>query len=142
MGLFKKPSNKQWERAQKKIKSYEQYEEAELWGLEATLAKFILPRLVGFRDTCCSYPHGLSEDDWTKELNKMIVAFYLLANQDDWYDEIDFSAWELQLDGDKINVNKENREVIEKMNLVDARNGRLIKQGLDSFAKYYRDLWS
>ena len=81
---------------------------SEIWGLNYTLAKYILPRLKRFKEVCCSYPCELTETEWKEILNKMIWSFQYII-------KFDFI---------------EEEEVDEQC-----------QEGLDLFAKYFRDLW-
>ena len=56
----------------------------ELWNLDYTVAKFILPRLKRFREISGGYPAQLSEQEWNAVLDKMIIAFQLITNGDRW----------------------------------------------------------
>lgn len=97
----------------------------ETWSLDNTLACFILPRLIHYRNINSGIPCTLlkydvngrainekeAEKEWYSILNKMIEAFYLIV-----IDMVDLSFF------------VENRE--EKIN-----------EGLILFAEYYRSLW-
>jgi hypothetical protein len=93
----------------------------EVWSLDYTIARFVLPRLIYFRDNLNGCPSSFIEDPlnsescnaghekWEEALNKMIKAFYLLANYD-WFD-----------------YRQKDRETI--------------KEGLELFAKHFTNLW-
>ena len=53
--------------------------DADLWGLDITIAQFILPRLVRFREIGMGYPGILSEKRWGNILDKIIAAFEILS---------------------------------------------------------------
>ena len=56
------------------------FDSTELWALDAAISKFIVPRLIAFRDSEAGYPTSLeSMDAWTAILNKMIRAFELCS---------------------------------------------------------------
>ena len=64
------------------------FDDSELWNLDSTITKFILPRLKRFRTTHCGFPAQFKTDDqWCEILDKMIKAFEI-ANTDsiDWKD--------------------------------------------------------
>lgn len=46
----------------------------ELWNLDATIAKFVLPRLVEYKKICNSRPPRLSMNEWYEILDKIIYA--------------------------------------------------------------------
>lgn len=49
--------------------------------LDETIARFILPRLKFFRKKTCSYPRGLTFEEWKDILNKMILSFELILDK-------------------------------------------------------------
>ena len=52
------------------------YDSSELWDLDVTFAKFILPRLKGFRDRTISYPSTMETfEEWSSALDEMIYGF-------------------------------------------------------------------
>lgn len=99
----------------------------EFFSLDYSLALYIYPRLCEFKEkyakygTPCyfcfdengkQYPEEYdSNGKWLEVLDKMILAFKLII--------------------------KDDAETIEE----DEKNEKLIKEGLDLFAKYYRSLW-
>ncbi|NEZ47817.1 hypothetical protein FDF74_11555 [Clostridium niameyense] len=87
----------------------------ELWDLDYTIAKFILPRLIRFKELVSdnkgihSYPADLKNmEEWIAILDKMINSFEILKNE----------------------FIKNNRENYEKY-----------IEGMNLFAKYISDLW-
>lgn len=57
------------------------FDNTELWNLDKTIAKFILPRLIAFRDNVA--PEGdYASESWRNDLTKMITAFENLSNYD------------------------------------------------------------
>ena len=57
------------------------YSSEDIWALDYTIAKFILPRLIAFRAHPKGYPYkskGLLQ--WNKILDEMIFAFDYYAN--------------------------------------------------------------
>ncbi len=49
--------------------------DSELWSLDVTIAKFVLPRLIKFKKTELSHPHNLTTKQWDKILDQMIFSF-------------------------------------------------------------------
>jgi hypothetical protein len=84
----------------------------ELWNLDGTLAKYILPRLIKFkRINTNSHPVTFNSlNEWHNTIDKMIWSFEKLLN-DNW----DYSK-----------VEKENQRYLEGMHL---------------FAEHFADLW-
>lgn len=88
------------------------FDNSECWNLDITIAKFILPRLKNFQKITIGYPSKLkNEKKWNKILNKMIISFELILNDDE-------------------NVKKYKIE-----------NRKKIQKGLKLFAKYFTELW-
>lgn len=96
----------------KKLNRYVEFKE--IWNLDITIARFILPRLKEFKKNTNSHPSILTFSKWQEILDKMILSFNLISN-------------ETMFD---IMTEKES-EVIEKT----------IQEGLDLFRQYYFSLW-
>ena len=99
------------------------FDSSELWNLDSTIAKFILPRLKEFRNKAISFPMEFCELNsekglrvWKRILDKMILSFYLISKNDD----IDES------------INSNNNK--KQQNTID--------NGLYLFYYYFRDLWN
>jgi len=54
------------------------FDDSELWSLNDTIAKFIIPRLKRFKKINCCYPYNIAEDKWNKQLSKIIMALELI----------------------------------------------------------------
>lgn len=91
----------------------------ECWGLDLTLAKYILPRLIRFKEiNQISYPNEFKNSgEWHRILDKMIFAFDIISNNKECY--LENIKWY------EMNIKKSEK----------------IQEGLDLFAKYFRDLW-
>ena len=109
------------------------FDETELWNLDVTISRFIVPRLEAYLEECkkegichgcgpsaylafvcdkdSSSLHNAS-NNWIKTLEKIIEAHKLLATRSEWSD-------------------MKGAEEKEK----------LIEEGLDLFCKHYRELW-
>lgn len=63
------------------------YDTTELWSLDSTIAKFILPRLKAFRSFRCGYPGALnSREEWDAILDVMIQGFEIQADDSRWHE--------------------------------------------------------
>lgn len=51
------------------------YDETELWNLDVSIAKFVLPRLKSFRETLTGHPGNLTLEQYEEILDKMIWSF-------------------------------------------------------------------
>ena len=59
------------------------FDDTELWNLDVTIAKFILPRLIEFRRELTGHPGKLPDPTaWEVILDKMIVTFTWLSQDD------------------------------------------------------------
>ena len=85
---------------------------SELWGLDYTLAKYILPRLIKFKENAEGHPSNITWEEYLVVLNKMIWSFDYIIKDDSG---LDFG--ELKKNDDRC------------------------QEGLDLFAKYFRSLW-
>ena len=85
---------------------------SELWGLDYTLAKYILPRLIKFKENAEGHPSNITWEEYLVVLDKMIWSFNYIIKDDS---TIDFA--ELK--------KKDNR----------------CQEGLHLFAEYFRSLW-
>jgi len=59
------------------------YDDSAYWSLHDYLTDIALPVLREYRDNKSGYPMGMTERRWNTVLNKMVVAFELL-HEDDW----------------------------------------------------------
>lgn len=107
---MKKDSRKyEWSKQRKKLG----FDDRELWSLDHTIAKFVLPRLIRFREVECGYPGNLTEKKWDKILDQMIYSMKAVC--DEWKG---------------------------KISLIDAQvEEKRINRGLCLFGKYFRGLW-
>lgn len=90
------------------------FDDTELWSLDVTIAKFILPRLKRFRKITIGSPIGYdgktdNHKKWKKMLKKMIFSFDKIANE---------------------NYEPHSKKTRKKIN-----------KGLKLFYKYYHSLW-
>ncbi len=94
------------------------FDDTELWNLEATIAKFTLPRLKRYREkfAAAHIPHGLILEEWYKELDDIIYMFETTIN------DIDNTSSDMS--------KTEEREKQRRYN-----------RGLKAFSKYYNCLW-
>lgn len=97
------------------------FDDRELWSLDHTIAEFVLPRLVRFKETRGGYPGCLQEkgdlavEKWDAILDKIIYSMEAIIVE--WN-----SVFPLDSDGKHIDEKK-------------------VRQGLSLFAKYFRHLW-
>ncbi len=95
------------------------FDNSELWNLDTTIVKFILPRLKVFRSFECGHPgHIDTMEEWNEILDKMIKGFEYYLDEN--------------LGEDKNLTFKEN----------NANREKIISEGLDLFRKYFSNLWN
>lgn len=118
----------------KQLKKHGEYvDPRECWDLDCTIAKFIIPRLKVFkRDSDCYPGYGDidSSEDWLKILDKMILAFEYVLENDTWW--INDSRYKYFAFDDDAN---------ERYNKEYTRRREVIKEGLGLFAEYFMALW-
>lgn len=60
------------------------FDDTETWGLNITIAQFIVPRLKTFRELRCCYPVGITSEEWDDILRRMIEGFEEIAKDQTW----------------------------------------------------------
>ena len=76
------PDHPKWDKFTKQRLEFG-FDDSEVWNLDLTIAKFILPRIERLKETFAGYPAFLnSEDEWKKILEKICKAFSLYINCD------------------------------------------------------------
>jgi len=87
------------------------FDDSEMWNLDYSLAKLILPRLKLFKKTCSVRPSNLTDEQWKDILDEMIWSF-------NWYC------------GQQWSYGKDY-----------ATNSNRANEGLKLFAEYFDSLW-
>jgi len=113
------------------------WSDRDIWSLDYTIAKFALPRLIRLKEVMHGVPGNFfpeghntydksemaaAERKWNEVLDKMIWSMDFIAN----YREYDYHP----------DPDDENRDY-SKLKEAEAR----CQEGLDLFAKYFRNLW-
>lgn len=138
----------------KRLKKHGQYiAPKELWNLDYTVAKFVLPRLIKFKENSLGFP-GYDEadtmDKWQDILQKMITAFEYIVTDDDWWVDdprYDYSdGIHIEIDKDKktlfhFRIDDWAKEIENNRDTEQDRRNEAIKEGLELFSKYFRHLW-
>lgn len=143
------------QRTRKKwLKKHGQYiAPKELWNLDYTVAKFVLPRLIKFKENSLGFP-GYDEadtmDKWQDILKKMITAFEYIVTDDNWWVDnprYDYSdGIHIEIDKDKktlfhFRIDDWAKEIENNRDTEQDRRNEAIKEGLELFSKYFRHLW-
>lgn len=64
------------------------YGDDETWSLDHEVSRFILPRLIRFKELNNGHPAGLTEKKWNNILDKMIFAFQRKIDDPIEYDSV------------------------------------------------------
>lgn len=69
------------------------FDDTELWNLDTTILKFILPRLKAFKEVTVGYPGDFNNmEDWVKCIDKMIKSIEQILTDDN---NADYEGFEL-----------------------------------------------
>jgi len=66
-------------------RTYHNFKNEELWSLDTTIAKFVLPRLKRFKKATRGHPSDLTEKQWDDILDKMIFSFDFIVDHKKMY---------------------------------------------------------
>lgn len=94
------------------------FSDSETWALDSVVCKFILPRLIRFKQLNHGFPwiDGMTMEKWKAIIDEMIFAFdWSLNNEEDKY----------------YSLTDEEKET----------NWKRYSDGMRLFAKYFRNLW-
>ena len=105
----------------------------ELYDLDITIARFILPRLMVFKKHCERTPNlNMTRGEWNKILDKMIYAFERIACQTE-EETPEYKAY--------IKAIWNNEEDLADLKRAAKASLKPISEGLSLYHKYYRSLW-
>ena len=105
----------------------------DLYDLDVTIARFILPRLMVFKEHCERTPNlNMSIEEWKGILDKMIYAFERIACQTE-EDTPEYKAY--------IKAIWNNEMDLADLKRAAKASLKPIAEGLSLYHKYYRNLW-
>jgi len=105
----------------------------ELYDLDVTIARFILPRLMLFKEHCERTPNlNMPKEEWDKILDKMIYAFERIALQTE-EDTPEYKAYIKAIWNNEMDLADLKRSAKASL--------KPISEGLSLYHKYYRNLW-
>ena len=105
----------------------------ELYDLDITIARFILPRLMVFKKHCERTPNlTMTREEWVQILDKMIYAFDRIACQTE-EDTPEYKAY--------IKAIWNNEQDLADLKRDAKASLKPISEGLSLYHKYYRSLW-
>lgn len=133
---MRKRQRKKWLKKHGKYVPY-----SDLWSLDITIANFVLPRLKKFKeedDGCPEREEMDTPEKWSEVLDKMILAFEYVVSWDDWWwDNPKYDYLSAKSKYDDEYVTKIRNSYLAEVK----RRQSAIKEGLELFAKWFRDLW-
>lgn len=132
---------------------YVRIDNYDIWNMDMTLAKVILPMLLLFKQNCIEtgggcpseFTNGMPEnhfDQFTFDfINETSDAAFRVALKK-WYATIDLMIWSFYHIAHATDFNR-LKEVPAEYAFYGSRNefSERIQEGLDVFAKYYNFLW-
>ncbi len=74
----KDPRHKKW----KKQRRTRGFDDTELWNLDVTFARFMLPRLKAFKEIDNGHPGNLTEKKWDSILDEIIAALEFMDSSE------------------------------------------------------------
>ena len=105
----------------------------ELYDLDVTIARFILPRLMAFKKHCERPPRlNLTSKEWDEILGKMMYAFERIALQTE-EETPEYKAY--------IKAIWNNEEDLADLKRAAKASLKPISEGLSRYHKYFRSLW-
>jgi len=105
----------------------------DLYDLDITIARFVLPRLMVFKQHCERTPNlTMSHEEWDQKLDKMIYAFERIALQTE-EETPEYKAY--------IKAIWNNEEDLADLKHAAKASLKPISEGLSLYHKYYRNLW-
>lgn len=96
-------SDKRRKKFMKQIKK-RGFDDTETWNMDFTISSFILPRLKRFKKINNGYPSELTEKEWNKIIDKMILSLEIKLDDD--------TVWET--DKEKTNQLNEGFDLLRK----------------------------
>jgi hypothetical protein len=105
----------------------------DLYDLDVTIARYILPRLMVFKQHCERTPNlNMSCQEWDEILDKMIYAFERIACQTE-EETPEYKAYIKAIWNNEMDLADLKRSAKASL--------KPISEGLSLFHKYYRSLW-
>lgn len=124
---------------QKKIRNIKY---KDIYSLDNTIARFILPRLKFYKKNVIGYPPDITLEEWKDILDKMILAFELILDTS----EPDFGEHKCHIEKMNDNISKLVEDPGSTFDSEAYRKWhkdkqKTIEEGLKLFAEYFQSLW-
>lgn len=126
-------------RRQKKIRNIKY---KDIYNLDSTIARFILPRLKFFRKKTFSCPYGFTLEEWKDILDKIILAFELILDTSEPnFGELKFNKE--KTDNGHWKMVKDPSSTFDTEAYIKWKEDKeaKIEESLKLFAEYFQDLW-
>lgn len=129
------------------------FDDTELWNLNTSIAKYVLPRLIEFKKMNNGYPANFDNfEDWIDVIDKMIYSFDHIVNQEKYDKELEKELgidWVGYFDEKKlpdgnyelIHGENYNEELMNTYHKIKKEEDIRIQGGLELFGKYFLNLW-
>ena len=114
----------------------------DIYSLDNTIARFVLPRLKFFKKNIIGYPPDITFEEWKDILDKMILSFELILDTS----EPDFGERKYHIEKINDNISK----LVEDPDSTFDSEAHMkwckdkeskINEGLKLFAEYFQSLW-
>lgn len=118
------------------------YSDQDIWGIDYWFIKTIIPMLKQLKETKHGYPCDMTEEQWEKELNKMIHCFEEIdedkcSEKNEFEEEFHDAIW--------INPKNDTEEITKKWinreNEITDYKVRMKNKAFSLFSKYFWNLW-
>lgn len=114
----------------------------DIYSLDNTIARFVLPRLKFFKKNIISYPPDITYEEWKSILDKMILSFELILDTS----EPDFGERKYHIEKIDDNISKLVKDPdstfdFEAYMKWSKDKKSKINEGLKLFAEYFQSLW-
>ena len=114
----------------------------DIYSLDNTIARFVLPRLKFFKKNIIGYPPDITYEEWKSIIDKMILAFELILDTS----EPDFGERKYHIEKIDDNISKlvedpDSTFDSEAYMKWSKDKESKINEGLKLFAEYFQSLW-
>lgn len=129
------------------------FDDTELWSLDRTIAKYVLPRLIEFKKVTNGYPPDFENfEEWIDIIDKMIYSFDHIVNREKYDEELEKELgidWVGYFDEKKlpdgnyelVHGENYNEELMNTYHKMQEEENIKIQGGLELFGKYFQNLW-
>lgn len=114
----------------------------DIYSLDNTIARFVLPRLKFFKKNIIGYPPDITYEEWKSIIDKMILAFELILDKSEPnFGELKFNTEKTDNGHWKMVEDPDSTFDAEAYMKWHKDRQSTIAEGLKLFAEYFQDLW-